>query len=106
MPLLRQESIAWSFRSSAPRVLARLQVGSRQFPGQVLTLGLPFEFLPGWDQLEEVANGGRGASAEYVRSLRGLAQTARVDIMGRHRLSHQILREEAVAGGAGLRRLE
>jgi len=40
------------------------------------------EFLPGWEQIEHEANGGRGASAEHVRSLRELAETARVDLTG------------------------
>lgn len=39
------------------------------------------EFLPGWDQIEAETNGGRGAAHEYVRSLRELAETARVDLM-------------------------
>jgi len=40
------------------------------------------EFLPGWDQIETETNGGRGAAHEYVRSLRELAETARIDLMG------------------------
>ena len=39
------------------------------------------EFLPGWDQIEAETNGGRGAGHEYVRSLRELAETARIDLM-------------------------
>jgi hypothetical protein len=40
------------------------------------------EFLPGWKQVEQETNGGRGGAADYVRSLRELAETARVDSMG------------------------
>jgi len=46
------------------------------------------EFLSGWEQIEYEANGGRGASAEHVRSLRELAETARVDIMGALAANH------------------
>jgi Tfp pilus assembly protein PilF len=52
------------------------------------------EFLPGWEQIEHEANGGRGASAEHVRSLRELAETARVDIMGALAANH-LARQDA-----------
>lgn len=40
------------------------------------------ELLPGWEEIEAETNGGRGAAKEYVRALRELAETARVDLMG------------------------
>jgi hypothetical protein len=39
------------------------------------------EFLPDWEEIEKETNGGRGAAAEYVRALRVLAETARVELM-------------------------
>jgi DNA-binding SARP family transcriptional activator len=39
------------------------------------------EFLPDWEEIEKETNGGRGAAAEYVRALRELAETARVELM-------------------------
>lgn len=40
------------------------------------------EFLAGWEQIEQEANGGRGAAPEYVRALREAAESAKVDILG------------------------
>ena len=40
------------------------------------------ELLAGWEDIEAETNGGRGGAKEYVRALRGLAETARVDLMG------------------------
>jgi predicted Zn-dependent protease len=40
------------------------------------------EFLPDWEDIEKETNGGRGAAAEYVRALRELAETARVELIG------------------------
>jgi DNA-binding SARP family transcriptional activator len=40
------------------------------------------EFLPDWEEIEKETTGGRGAAAEYVRALRELAETARVELMG------------------------
>ena len=40
------------------------------------------EFLPDWEEIENETNGGRGAAAEYVRALREVAETARVELMG------------------------
>lgn len=40
------------------------------------------ELLPGWTEIEAETNGGRGGAREYVRTLRELAETARVDLMG------------------------
>ncbi len=51
------------------------------------------EFLPGWDAIETETNGGRGAAREYVRSLRELSETARVDLMGALAANH-IARQE------------
>ncbi len=55
------------------------------------------EFLQGWEQIEQEANGGRGASAKYVRSLRELAETARVDIMGALAANHLARQEPRLA---------
>ena len=41
------------------------------------------EFLPDWEEIEKETNGGRGAAAEYVRTLREVAETARVGHHGR-----------------------
>ena len=46
------------------------------------------EFLPGWEEIETETNGGRGGAAEYVRTLRQVADTARVDIMGALAANH------------------
>jgi hypothetical protein len=51
------------------------------------------EFLPGWDEIERETNGGRGAAHEYVRSLRELAETARVDLMGALAANHMARQE-------------
>jgi hypothetical protein len=50
------------------------------------------EFLPDWEQIEEETTGSRGAAGELVRSLREVAETARVDIMAvlaANHLAHQ-----------------
>jgi DNA-binding SARP family transcriptional activator len=46
------------------------------------------EFLPDWEEIEKETNGGRGGAAEYVRTLRQVADTARVDIMGALAANH------------------
>ena len=46
------------------------------------------EFLPGWEEIEAEANGGQGAAREYVRALREVAETARVDLMGALAANH------------------
>jgi DNA-binding SARP family transcriptional activator len=46
------------------------------------------EFLPDWEEIESETNGGRGAAAEYIRTLRQVADTARVDIMGALAANH------------------
>jgi len=46
------------------------------------------EFLPDWEEIENETNGGRGAAGEYVRALRELAQTARVELMGALATNH------------------
>jgi Bacterial transcriptional activator domain len=46
------------------------------------------ELLPGWTDIETEANGGRGGAKEYVRALRELAETARVDLMGALAANH------------------
>ncbi len=51
------------------------------------------EFLPGWEEIEAEANGGQGAAKEYVRALREVAETARVDLMGALAANH-IARQE------------
>ena len=40
------------------------------------------ELLSGWEDIEAETNGGRGGAKEYVRVLREVAETARVDLMG------------------------
>lgn len=51
------------------------------------------EFLPDWEEIEKETNGGRGGAAEYVRTLRQVADTARVDIMGALAANH-VARQE------------
>ena len=51
------------------------------------------EFLPDWEEIENETNGGRGAAAEYVRALREIAETARVEIMGALAANH-VARQE------------
>ena len=51
------------------------------------------EFLPDWEEIEKETNGGRGAAAEYVRALRQLAETARVDLMGALAANHMARQE-------------
>jgi DNA-binding SARP family transcriptional activator len=46
------------------------------------------EFLPDWAEIENETNGGRGAAGEYVRALRELAETARVELMGALAANH------------------
>jgi hypothetical protein len=40
------------------------------------------ELLSGWEDIEAETNGGRGAAKDYVRLLRKVAETARIDVMG------------------------
>ena len=51
------------------------------------------EFLPEWEEIEKETNGGRGAAAEYVRTLREIAETARVDFMGALAANHMARQE-------------
>ena len=46
------------------------------------------ELLAGWEDIEADTNGGRGGAKEYVRSLREVAETARVDLMGALAANH------------------
>jgi len=46
------------------------------------------EFLPDWEEIENETNGGRGGAAGYVSTLRKVAATARVDIMGALAANH------------------
>ena len=55
------------------------------------------EFLSEWEQVESETNGGRGASAEYVRTLREIAETARVDLMGALATNHMARQEPGKA---------
>ena len=55
------------------------------------------EFLPGWEEIEDETNGGRGAAREYVRALRELAETARVDLMGALAANHMARQEPGKA---------
>src|SRR6266571_5774566 len=51
------------------------------------------EFLPAWEEIENETNGGRGAAAEYVRALREIAETARVELMGALAANHAARQE-------------
>lgn len=51
------------------------------------------ELLSGWNDIEAETNGGRGGAKEYVRALRELAETARVDLMGALAANH-VARQE------------
>ena len=55
------------------------------------------EFLPGWDQLENEVNGGRGTAGDLVRDLRQRAEVARVDLLGALAADHLARREPARA---------
>jgi len=55
------------------------------------------EFLPAWDEIEKETNGGRGAAAEYVRALRGIADTARVELLGALAANHLARQEPSKA---------
>ena len=55
------------------------------------------EFLPEWEQVESETNGGRGAAAEYVRTLREIAETARVDLMCALATNHMARQEPGKA---------
>jgi Bacterial transcriptional activator domain len=52
------------------------------------------EFLPDWEEIENETNGARGAAGDYIRSLRELAQTARVELMGALAANH-VARQES-----------
>jgi hypothetical protein len=52
------------------------------------------ELLPGWTDIEADTNGGRGGAKEYVRALREVAETARVDLMGALAANH-LARQES-----------
>ena len=51
------------------------------------------ELLPEWADIEAETNGGRGEAKEYVRALREVAETARVDLMGAIAADH-VARQE------------
>jgi DNA-binding SARP family transcriptional activator len=51
------------------------------------------ELLPGWMDIEAETNGGRGGAKEYVRALREVAETARVDLMGSLAVHHMARQE-------------
>ena len=51
------------------------------------------ELLPGWEDIESETNGSRGGAKEYVRALREIVETARVDLMGSLAANH-IARQE------------
>lgn len=51
------------------------------------------ELLPEWTDIEAETNGGRGGAKEYVRALRELAETARVDLMGALAANHMARQE-------------
>src|SRR6266851_6978385 len=55
------------------------------------------EFLPDWDEIEKETNGGRGAAGEYVRALRELAETARIELMGALAANHLARQEPTKA---------
>ena len=55
------------------------------------------EFLSEWEQVETDTNGGRGAAAEYVRTLREIAETARVDLMCALAINHMARQEPGKA---------
>jgi DNA-binding SARP family transcriptional activator len=55
------------------------------------------EFLPDWEEIEKETNGGRGAAAEYVRALRELAETARVELMSALAANHVARQEPSKA---------
>ena len=55
------------------------------------------EFLSEWEQVESETNGGRGAAAEYVRTLREIAETARVDLMCALATNHMARQEPGKA---------
>src|SRR5216683_1762042 len=55
------------------------------------------EFLPDWEEIENETNGGRGAAGEYIRALRELAQTARVELMGALAANHLARQEPSKA---------
>jgi DNA-binding SARP family transcriptional activator len=55
------------------------------------------EFLPAWEEIENETNGGRGAAAEYVRALRGIAETARVELLGALAANHLARQEPSKA---------
>ena len=51
------------------------------------------EFLRGWEEIENETNGSRGEAHEYVRAMRELAETARVDLMGALAANHMARQE-------------
>ena len=55
------------------------------------------ELLSEWEQVESETNGGRGAAAEYVRTLREIAETARVDLMCALATNHMARQEPGKA---------
>ncbi len=46
------------------------------------------ELLHGWDDIELETNGGRGEAKDYIRALREVAETSRVDLMGALAANH------------------
>src|SRR5260370_11252157 len=55
------------------------------------------EFLSEWDQVASETNAGPGAAAEYVRTLREIAETARVDLMYALATNHMARQEPGKA---------
>src|SRR5216683_802070 len=76
-----------SSRLVADRTELRLEL-SRCSIDIVLLEETEGEFLADWEEIEKETNGGRGGAAEYVRTLRQVADTARVDIMGALAANH------------------
>jgi hypothetical protein len=51
------------------------------------------ELLHGWEDIESETNGGRGEAKDYIRALREVAETSRVDLMGALAANH-VARQE------------
>jgi hypothetical protein len=51
------------------------------------------EVLAGWEDIEAETNGGRGGAKEYIRALREIAETARVDLMSALAANHMARQE-------------
>ena len=51
------------------------------------------ELLSEWEEVQAETNGGRGGAKEYLRAVRELAETARVDLMGALAVDHMARQE-------------